>query len=253
MSISLSILLPTYNERENLPIILWLLVENLVKISNVLDSWQIIIIDDASPDGTGALALELKGIFEAEDYWSSGKNEILVKGRSGKLGLGSAYQFGMKWATGSHILIMDADLSHHPKFIRQMIQCQQENPDASIISGTRYSGGDGGGVYGWDLKRKLTSRCANFLADTMLSPGVSDMTGSFRLYKREALESLISSCITKGYTFQMEMVVRARENGLKIKEVPITFVDRFYGESKLGIGEIAGYLQGLYTLFKTVS
>lgn len=249
MTISLSILLPTYNERENLPIIMWLLVKNLAEIQ--LESWQIIIIDDASPDGTGKLGNDLKKMFEAEKNWNL-KNEILIKERSGKLGLGSAYQFGMKFATGSHILIMDADLSHHPKFIKEMIQCQLDNPSSSIISGTRYSG-DGGGVYGWNLKRKLTSRCANFLADTMLSPGVSDMTGSFRLYKKEALESLISSCITHGYTFQMEIVVRARQAGLQIMEIPITFVDRFYGVSKLGIGEIGGYLEGLFTLFKTVS
>lgn len=86
----------------------------------------------------------------------------------------------------------------------------------------------------------------------MLWPGVSDLTGSFRLYKKRVLEDLISACVTKGYTFQMEMVVRAREKNHSIAEVPITFVDRVYGESKLGANEIISYLKGLWTLFTTV-
>lgn len=87
----------------------------------------------------------------------------------------------------------------------------------------------------------------------MLWPGVSDLTGSFRLYKKRVLEDLIASCVTKGYTFQMEMVVRARERNYSIAEVPITFVDRVYGESKLGANEIISYLKGLWTLFTTVT
>lgn len=87
----------------------------------------------------------------------------------------------------------------------------------------------------------------------MLWPGVSDLTGSFRLYKKKVLVELIKSCRTKGYTFQMEMVVRARERGMSIAEVPITFVDRVFGESKLGANEIVSYLKGLWTLFTTVS
>jgi dolichol-phosphate mannosyltransferase len=86
----------------------------------------------------------------------------------------------------------------------------------------------------------------------MMQPGVSDLTGSFRLYKRSALEKLIPSCITRNYTFQMEIIVRARESNLSIAQVPITFVDRVYGESKLGKSEIFGYLKGLWTLFNTV-
>lgn len=94
---------------------------------------------------------------------------------------------------------------------------------------------------------------ANFLATVLLWPGVSDLTGSFRLYKREVLRTLVQSCLTRGYTFQMEMMVRAAQCGFSVEEVPISFVDRVYGESKLGAGEIAGYLQGLWTLFTTTS
>ena len=96
------------------------------------------------------------------------------------------------------------------------------------------------------------SRVANFIANFMMQPGVSDLTGSFRLYKRSALEKLIPACITRNYTFQMEIIVRARESKRSIAQVPITFVDRVYGESKLGKSEIVGYLKGLWTLFNTV-
>lgn len=100
----------------------------------------------------------------------------------------------------------------------------QKAADYDIVTGTRYAGD--GGVYGWDLKRKLVSRGANLFADTVLRPGVSDLTGSFRLYKRAVLESVIAETESKGYTFQMEMVVRAKGMGYRVAEVPISFVDR---------------------------
>lgn len=117
------------------------------------------------------------------------------------------------------------------------------------MSGTRYVGD--GGVYGWDFKRKLISRGANFLAQFLLRPGASDLTGSFRLYKKRALEKLITEVVSTGYTFQMEMLVRARQFGFTIGEVPITFVDRVYGESKLGGSEIFQYAKNLLYLFAT--
>lgn len=106
-------------------------------------------------------------------------------------------------------------------------------------------------MHGWDLRRKLTSRVANFLATLLLSPGASDLTGSFRLYKRDAINTIMSEMISKGYVFQMEVIVRAKEHGYTVGEVPITFVDRIYGQSKLGAGEIVGYLNGLAKLFFT--
>lgn len=141
---------------------------------------------------------------------------------------------------------MDVDLSHHPQYIPQMVQLQKET-DADIITGTRYL--PGGGVHGWTFSRKLTSRGANLLATVALNPGVSDLTGSFRLYKKNVLANLVAHCVTKGYTFQMEMMYRAKQLGYRVREVPITFVDRVYGESKLGGSEIVGYLRGLWTLF----
>ena len=97
--------------------------------------------------------------------------------------------------------------------------------------------------------RKLTSRVANYIADTLLNPSVSDLTGSFRLYKKEVLKDLVPRLKSRGYVFQMEAIVRAQYLGYKIEEVPITFVDRMFGKSKLGAGEIVQYLKGLWELF----
>lgn len=195
--------------------------------------------------------------------------------------------------TGSFVIIMDADFSHHPKFIREMIRVQKEGKPGrlggnvqqqqqqqaggkggkgkgrgkgkgkskgtsvggwDIVTGTRYANTatSKGGVYGWDLKRKLVSRGANLFADTLLRPGVSDLTGSFRLYKKEVLEDVIARTESKGYTFQMEMMVRAKAMGYSVTEVPITFVDRVYGESKLGGDEILEYAKGVLGLWLKV-
>ena len=207
--------------------------------------WEIIVVDDASPDGTLDRAKELQKSF--------GEKHIVLKPRSGKLGLGTAYVYGLQFVSGNFIIIMDADFSHHPKFIPEFIALQKKT-NADIVTGTRYrSYGDLiGGVFGWDAKRKLTSCGANIIADFALRPGVSDLTGSFRLYKREALEKVISVTESKGYTFQMEMMVRAKAMGLKVEECPITFVDRIYGDSKLGGEEIVEYLKGVLWLWWTV-
>lgn len=232
-----SILLPTYNERENLPIIIWLIDQYLRKKDY---NFEIIIIDDGSPDGTLEVAKELQKIY--------GEDVILLRPREKKLGLGTAYVHGIKHASGNFIIIMDSDLSHHPKFIPKFIEMQKER-NFDVISGSRYI--SGGGVSGWDFKRKLVSRGANFLTQLLLRPGASDLTGSFRLYKKDVLEKLISSCISKGYVFQMEMIIRARQFNYTIGEVPITFVDRVYGESKLGGSEIVQFAKGLFYLFAT--
>lgn len=145
-------------------------------------------------------------------------------------------------------MLMDADLSHHPKYIPEMIH-KQKQTNADIVTGTRYA--DGGGVFGWNLKRKVTSRGANTLAQALLQPGVSDLTGSFRLYRKECLEVLMEQCTSKGYAFQMEIAVRASRMGYRIDEVPIVFVDRVYGASKLGGSEITMYIKGLIRLFFT--
>eukprot|EP00039_Didymoeca_costata_P001056 m.49298 g.49298 ORF g.49298 m.49298 type:complete len:239 (-) comp10608_c0_seq3:85-801(-) len=232
-----SVLLPTYNERDNLPLIVWLLVDTFTK--QKLD-YEIVVIDDNSPDGTIDVAKQLEEIY--------GKDKIVLRPRAGKLGLGTAYIHGIKHATGNFIFIMDADLSHHPKFIPEFIALQMKN-DYDVVTGTRYV--SRGGVYGWDLRRKLISRGANYLTQILLRPGCSDLTGSFRLYKKPVLEDLINLNESKGYVFQMEMIIRARQQKYTIGEVPITFVDRVYGESKLGGNEIVSFAQGLWRLLWT--
>lgn len=136
-----------------------------------------------------------------------------------------------------------------PKFIPQFIELQKKH-NYDIVSGTRYQGD--GGVYGWDFKRKLISRGANFLSQFLLRPNASDLTGSFRLYKRDVLKQLIAACESKGYVFQMEIIVRARAMKFSIGEVPITFVDRVYGQSKMGATEIFQFAKSLLYFFATI-
>ncbi|KAJ3128314.1 dolichol-P-mannose synthesis [Nowakowskiella sp. JEL0407] len=229
-----SVLLPTYNERDNLPVIVWLLVNEFNRAN--LD-FEIIIVDDGSPDGTLEVAKQLQNLY--------GNDKIVLRPRAGKLGLGTAYVHGAQSATGDFIIILDADMSHHPKFIADFVRLQQSK-DLDVVTGTRYA--HGGGVYGWNLKRKLVSRGANYLASIMLWPNVSDLTGSFRLYKKDVFEKLIAATKSKGYVFQMEIIVRARQLGYSIGEVPITFVDRVYGQSKMGGDEIVSYAKGVWNL-----
>lgn len=258
-----SVLLPTFNERKNLPIIVWLLNKTFTEkyagthaynlLSHTLTTnhqpnssldWEVIIIDDGSPDGTQDVAKQLISAYNTKS-----QQRIVLKTRTGKLGLGTAYVHGLQFAQGNFVIIMDADFSHHPKFLPQMIQKQKEG-DWDIVTGTRYAGD--GGVFGWDLKRKMVSRGANLFADTVLRPGVSDLTGSFRLYKKAVLQEVINRTESKGYTFQMEMMVRAKGMGFRVAEVPISFVDRVYGESKLGGEEIVEYLKGVLSLWVKV-
>ena len=170
------------------------------------------------------------------------------------MGLGSAYIDGINFCIGDFVVIMDADLSHHPKYLPQFIKKQIETK-ADIVTGTRYR--PGGGVFGWDFKRKLTSRVANFIAKSALGSDCTDLTGSYRLYKKEVLAKVIKDVISRGYAFQMKIIIRAQDYGLTveevtlnyaIKKVPIVFVDRIFGESKLGANEILTYMKGVWKL-----
>lgn len=142
-----TILLPTYNESENLPIIVWLIVDAFNKLgAQYSTNYEIIIIDDNSPDGTQRVAERLQSLY--------GPDRIVLKPRSGKLGLGTAYIHGLQYARGEWIVIMDSDLSHHPKYIGEFIRRQRQG-DFDIVTGTRYANDPRAGVYGWDMKRKI--------------------------------------------------------------------------------------------------
>ena len=227
--------MPTYNERENLPLMMSMLNKSFEEAGV---DYEVIVVEDNSPDGTLQIAEELQTVY--------GRNHLIVHSRPGKMGLGSAYRDGLKKCSGEYVFVMDADMSHHPKNIPDFIKRQKET-NVDIVTGTRYA--LGGGIAGWDLTRILISRGANLLADVLLTPGVSDLTGSFRLYKKTVLEDLMQSVKGKTYVFQMEVIVRALRKGYTITEVPIIFVDRLYGESKLGANEIVSYLSGLWNLF----
>lgn len=230
----LSIILPTYNEKENLPVLIWLIFKQL---SDTDIDFEIVVIDDGSPDGTLQAAQQLQDRY--------GKEQLIILNRQKKLGLGTAYKSGLDLVTGDWVVLMDADLSHHPKFIPKFVEVAKKTK-CDIVTGTRYAGD--GGVHGWDLKRKIISCGANTLTKIVLGLNVSDLTGSFRLYKRSVLSKLISMSKSKGYAFQMEMILLAEYMNYQIAEVPISFVDRFYGESKMGSDEILKFALGLVDL-----
>lgn len=242
VSVSVSIIVPTYEEKMNIGTLYALIRESERGFNDANGRWEIIVVDDNSPDGTADFVREIQRAYDDEDY-------LVLMERPGKLGLGSAYVYGLTRARGDEVVIMDADLSHHPKYIGDFLTMRRGG-DLDVVSGTRYA--KGGGVAGWDFRRKLTSRVANYIAKVALAPGASDLTGSFRLYKRHVLQSLVSAVQSKGYVFQMEIIVRAKRAGYTVGEVPITFVDRLYGESKLGASEVVGYLKGLIKLFFTL-
>ncbi|EFJ48826.1 hypothetical protein VOLCADRAFT_80923 [Volvox carteri f. nagariensis] len=228
-----SVIVPTYNERPNVAVLAWLLHKYL----DELVSFEVVFVDDNSPDGTANAIKQLQAVY--------GTSRIRLVCRPGKLGLGTAYAAGLAASSGRFIILMDADLSHHPKHLPDFIAAQRAT-DADVVAGTRYR--LGGGVAGWNLTRKLTSRGANLLASFLLGARTSDLTGAYRLYRRGALCELLHATTSRGYAFQMEVIVRAQYSRLRITEMPIVFVDRLYGESKLGMGEYVQFVRGLLGL-----
>ena len=230
-----SLIIPTYEEKKNICILISM-IDGYLTDKKI--NYEIVIVDDNSPDGTADEVLKIA------EYLGNDKVKLLK--RKGKLGLGTAYIDGFKLTTGDYIFLMDADFSHHPKFLIDFIE-KQQSTQADVITGSRYIGS--GGVYGWTFMRKLISRGANFFASFFLKPIVSDLTGSFRLYKREAFIKLIKDVKNVGYAFQMEIIIRAQYLNMKVDEVPITFVDRIHGASKLAMKEIFIYFQTVLKLY----
>ena len=207
------VVLPTYNERENVPQI----VPVILAASPALD---VLVVDDNSPDGTGALADELA----ARDP------RVRVLHRQRKEGLGRAYLAGFAEALRAgygRILEMDADFSHDPARLPVLL-----GTDADLVLGSRYV--PGGSTVNWGAGRRLLSRGGSFYARTILGLPIRDLTGGFKCFRRKVLEAIhFDGVRSRGYAFQVELTYRAVRAGFRVVEVPITFRDRQYGQSKM--------------------
>jgi dolichol-phosphate mannosyltransferase len=226
------VIIPTYNEKENIQAIL----EHVIGLKGGFD---VLVVDDGSPDGTA-------GMVKASMAEAPGRIHLLE--RPGKLGLGTAYIAGFKWAIAQgyqYIFEMDADFSHDPNdLIRLHAACAEGGADMSV--GSRYV--KGGQVKDWSWDRVMLSYCASLYVRMILWLGVRDTTAGFVCYRRHVLEALpLDEVKFVGYAFQIEMKYRVRLAGFRIAEVPITFVDRLKGKSKMNSGifkeAILGVLQ----------
>lgn len=211
------IIVPTYNERENLPD----LVRRIMAQPTTLD---ILVVDDSSPDGTGELA----------DSISAQNPHVHVLHRKVKDGLGRAYVAGFQWALQrdyQYVFEMDADFSHNPADIVRFLQAAKEQ-SADLVLGSRYSGGIR--VINWPLSRLLLSLWGGFYTRTITGMPFSDPTGGFKCFRREALAAIdVSTVASNGYSFQIELTHRVWRRGMKVAEVPIIFTDREQGTSKM--------------------
>ncbi|TND00379.1 MAG: dolichol-phosphate mannosyltransferase [Bacteroidetes bacterium] len=212
------VIIPTYNEKEN--------VEKMVRrVMSLAADFHLLIVDDGSPDGTADIVKSLMGSFPGR---------IHIEERKGKLGLGTAYIHGFKWALRNgyeYIFEMDCDFSHNPDDLPRLYEaCAVKGADLSI--GSRYV--KGGKVENWPLGRRLISYYASVYVRMVLWLGVKDTTAGFKCYKRKVLETIDLDAIRfVGYAFQIEMKYTAYKLGFKITEVPITFIDRQEGVSKM--------------------
>lgn len=214
------VILPSYNEAENaVPLARDVLAQD--------PALEVLVVDDRSPDGTAARVAE------------AGREEprLHLIEREGKLGLGTAYLAGFEYGLArsySHILTMDCDYSHHPRYLAAMLEAARET---DLVIGSRYV--PGGGITNWPLRRRILSRFANFYTRVLLRLPVRDCTAGFRCYAREVLESVDTSNIrSSGYAFLEEMVLRVHRAGFDITEIPIVFEDRTRGASKINHTEI---------------
>jgi len=210
------IVTPTYNERDNLP-------SFVAAVRVAAPDADMMIVDDASPDGTGDLADEL----------AQKDDRVHVMHRPGKLGLGTAYLDAFRWGLSrdfERFFEMDADFSHDPKYIADFVR--ELDAGADVVIGSRNM--PGGGVEGWGLGRHVLSKGGSLYARTILGLRVHDLTAGYKAFTRRALEAIgLETVRSNGYSFQIEMTYRAHLRGLKVVEVPTIFVDRRVGASKM--------------------
>ncbi|MBI5478687.1 MAG: polyprenol monophosphomannose synthase [Deltaproteobacteria bacterium] len=216
MADSVLIILPTYNERDNL--------EPLVTaVHGSLPEARLLVIDDGSPDGTGELA----------DRVATSDDRLEVIHRPGKQGLGTAYLLGFRHATDrgyDYVFEMDSDFSHDPRSLPDLLAAARGGAD--LVIGSRWV--PGGGTVNWGFGRQLISRGGSFYARTILGVGIRDLTSGFKCFRRQTLERIdLPSVRSSGYSFQVEMNYRVLRAGMRIAEVPITFADRRVGQSKM--------------------
>jgi dolichol-phosphate mannosyltransferase len=209
------VVIPTYNERENLPLIVG-------RVRAALPEVHILVADDNSPDGTGDIADELAA---ADDH-------IHVMHRAGKQGLGAAYLAGFDWALehGYDVVVeMDADGSHQPEQLHLLLEALR---DADLVLGSRYV--RGGSVVNWPKSREVLSKGGNIYTRVMLGIPLRDATGGYRAFRAETLRKLdLTGVESKGYCFQVDLARRTVQAGLRVREVPIEFVERAIGDSKM--------------------
>jgi dolichol-phosphate mannosyltransferase len=209
------VIVPTYNERDNLPALL----EQLL----MLDGLRILVVDDSSPDGTGRIA---------DEYAAANRSRVQVLHRTGKRGLGRSYIDGMYLALrtdATHICQMDADLSHNPVDVPRLIAATEQ---AEFAIGSRYV--PGGRIENWPARRRMLSAFANRYIRAITKLTIRDCTSGFRCWRREALEQLpLASIRSDGYAFIVELAWEASKAGFRCGEIPITFVERRRGASKL--------------------
>jgi dolichol-phosphate mannosyltransferase len=214
------LVIPTYNEAENLDALVRAAAGELEHAAP--GNWRVLIVDDNSPDGTGAIADRLASELPA----------VEVLHRPGKSGLGQAYIAGFSHALASGaecVIEMDADFSHDPKHLGQLLKASE---DADIVLGSRYV--PGGAVVNWGVARRVISRGGGIYARWILGINVHDLTGGFKCIRRAVLEAIdLPSLRSDGYVFQIEVTYRALLAGFRVKEVPITFADRTRGDSKM--------------------
>ena len=210
------VVIPTYNEAINLPQIVPQVLSQDARL-------QVLIVDDNSPDGTGGIA----------DEMARTNPRVHVLHREGKLGLGTAYITGFKWALKEgydFIFEMDADFSHDPAHLKEFLTAIQ---DADVVLGSRYLHGKVT-IVNWPMSRLMLSYFANVYARLFTGLSVWDLTGGFKCFRRRVLEAIdLSQVGSNGYAFQIEMSVRAWRKGFKLREIPIVFVDRAEGQSKM--------------------
>ena len=228
------VIIPTYNEKEN--------IEKIIRAVFALDkSFHILIIDDGSPDGTADI---VKGLMDEEF-----NNRLFIIERSGKLGLGTAYITGFKWAlehSYNYVFEMDADFSHDPNDLPRLYSaCAEEGYDVAI--GSRYISGVN--VVNWPIGRVLMSYFASKYVRFVTGFNVHDTTAGFKCYRRQVLETIeLDKVRFKGYAFQIEMKYTAYKIGFKIREVPVIFVNRREGVSKMSGGIFSEALFGVMRL-----